>query len=206
MDNTLTTQDRIEFYNITLGKKYPDSKLFIGEKGNFVKGIWMIGNCYKNASKLYGAYPYSYLERITKLFPDCNQILHLFSGSLTEVNNPHVPENAVFFDINPKYKTSGAIIGDAHKLSNYFLPNTFDIIFVDPPYSNEDSVKYGTPMVNRNTVLKECIKVLKPNGFIVWLDQVYPMYRKDTLKLIGTIGLIRSTNHRFRCVIIYQKV
>lgn len=157
-------------------------------------GIWMIGNDYKNKTAFHGAYPTSYLKRVMSMFPKAESILHLFSGSLPKGNYTR-------FDL-----IQGADVnGDAHKLSGYFAPNSFDLILADPPYSGEDADKYGTPMVNRNVVVRECYKILQSQGILVWLDCVLPMYRKDEVQLIGTIGLIRSTNHRFRVVSIFKR-
>lgn len=197
--SVLTLEQRVDAYNRTLGARFPASKLTY--QGNFIIGVWMIGNCYRNKTPYYGAYPHSYLERVTKLFPDCNPALHLFSGSL-ERNDVNYLD--VRFDINNELNPD--VVGSAESLSAFFDKNFFDIIYADPPYSDEDALKYGKPMVNRNKVVKECLKILRPNGFIVWLDQVYPMYRKSELKLVGTIGLIRSTNHRVRMIFIFQKV
>lgn len=61
-------------------------------------------------------------------------------------------------------------------------------------------------MIKRNTVLRECVKVLSSNGHLVWLDQVLPIYRKDELKVIGYIGMVKSTNHRFRVITIFEKI
>jgi SAM-dependent methyltransferase len=125
-----------------------------------------------------------------------NNILHLFSGSLDD----SIP--GIKLDIKGK---NGVIEKDAEKLSGAFSEGRFDLILADPPYSNEDALHYGTPMINRNKVVSECYKILKPGGFLVWLDQVFPMFRKTEFKLVGTIGIIRSTNHRVRCVFIFQK-
>jgi hypothetical protein len=61
-------------------------------------------------------------------------------------------------------------------------------------------------MVNRSTVLQECAKIVEPGGFIVWLDQVLPMFRKKELYMCGVIGVVKSTNHRFRVVTIFERV
>jgi len=151
--------------------------------------IWVLGNNYKG-SGFYGAYPPNYIKRVTSMFPDAERVLHLFSGS--------IPDGDYF-----KFDTD---IGDAHHLSNYFEPCTFDLIMADPPYSVEDAEHYGTPMINRNTVLRECGIVLDTGGYIVWLDQVLPMFRKAELHLCGLIGIVRSTNHRFRVASIFRKV
>jgi len=151
-------------------------------------GIWSIGNDYKG-SGYYGAYPPKLLNRVMSMFPDAVNILHLFSGSLDgKVKGDR-------FDINPDLKPD--IVGDAHELSS-LVKKKYDLIIADPPYSEEDAKHYGTPMVNRNKVVEECVKILYPSGFLLWLDQVLPMYRKRELNRCISIGIERSTNHRFR--------
>lgn len=188
----LSTKERAELYMTT----FPDfSPLIIG-KNNRIEGIWIMGNNYTTKGD-YGAYPHGYMKRISSMFPDCNPKLQLFS-----VNLPKSDEYTRF-DINPK---SSDVVGDAHNLSNYFEPNQFEIIYADPPYSIEDSEHYGTSMVNRNKIVKECYKILKNNGYLCWLDQVLPVYNKKEFNMIGNIGMVKSTNHRFRVVTIFQKV
>lgn len=189
----LTISDRIQLYS----KNFPEYPPLVMTDRWFY-GIWMIGNNYHSKQDFYGEYPPSYLKRIMCLFPDCGNILHLFSGSL----NSDV--KGIKFDINKDLCPD--IIGEANELSKYFPKNNFDIIYADPPYSSEDAEHYGTPLINRNKVLLESNKILSSGGFLVWLDQVLPMYRKDEFTLIGTIGLIRSTNHRFRVCCIFQKI
>lgn len=185
----LTLEERVEEYNKTF-PSYP--KLFASS--GWIVGTWVIGNYYKNKSNYYGCYPHSYLKRIRSMFPDCKKILHLFSGSVQEEDT---------FDINPGNKPT--YVGDAHKLSQA-VKQKYPLILADPPYSDEDADHYGTPMINRNKVVKECVKILENGGFLVWLDQVFPMYRKTELKLVGAIGVIRSTNHRVRTAFIFTKI
>ena len=159
----------------------------------------MIGNYYKNATDFYGAYPHSYLDRVLSMFPDAINVLHLFSGSLPNTTK------GITFDINPKLNPM--VVGDAHQLSHYFPENVnFELILADGPYSREHALHYGTPMIHRYKVVSECVKVLAPGGFLIWLDQVFPMFSKKELELVGTIGLIRSTNHRVRCIFIFRKL
>lgn len=201
----LTLQDRATFYNKTFPTFAKQAPLFATER--WLLGVWMIGNDYRSKKKYYGEYPPKYLERIRSLFPDIDTELHLFSGSI-EGNN----EKIITFDMKKQVKTEDGsiiipnIIGNAEQLSKYFPSNSQMLIIADPPYSDEDATHYGTPLVNRNKVVKECYSVLKKDGFLVWLDQVYPMYSSKYLKLIGTISVIRSTNHRVRVVFIYQKI
>jgi len=177
-------KERAEFYARTF-PNFPAPRA----DDRWLDTIWVLGNNYKG-NGYYGAYPPNYVRRITSMFPDAERTLHLFSGSL--------PDGDYFkFDKDT---------GDAHHLSNYFEPRTFDFIMADPPYSAEDAEHYGTPMIKRNTVLRECKNVLEVGGYIVWLDQVLPMFRKDELHLCGLIGIVRSTNHRFRVASIFRKL
>ena len=184
-----TMKELAELYN----KAFPNYPP-LAYTDRWVYGVWMIGNDYRNKTTFYGAYPARYLNRIMSMFPNTKKIMHLFSGS--------VPKgNYIRFDLVQE----ADVEGDAHSLSKYFEPESFDLILADPPYTDQDAERYGTPMVNRNIVVKECYKVLKPTGHLVWLDCVLPMYSKEQFSLIGTIGLVRSTNHRFRVVSIFRK-
>ena len=66
--------ERIDNYHRVTG--FPQS-LFIGGDGRLV-GTWVMGNNYTVKSTYYGGYPHGYLRRIKALFPDKNNILHLF--------------------------------------------------------------------------------------------------------------------------------
>ena len=90
-------------------------------------------------------------------------------------------------------------------MASYFKPAQFGLILSDPPYSYEDAEHYGTVMIARNKVLAECVTILQPGGFLVWLDQALPMFRKRELEMCGAIGVVRSTNHRFRIASFFPK-
>ena len=40
----------------------------------------------------------------------------------------------------------------------------------------------------------------------MWLDQVLPMFRKDEWAIEAVIGMVKSTNHRFRVVTIFRRL
>jgi hypothetical protein len=61
-------------------------------------------------------------------------------------------------------------------------------------------------MVNRNKVVRKAAKCLEKACFLFWLDQVLPTYSKKDLKLAGTIEIVRSTNHRFRVVCVFERI
>lgn len=162
----------------------------------WLSATWMLGNNYKG-SGYYGAYPPGYLPRLMALFPDCGTVLHLFSGSL-----PKGPYTRL--DSNPANQPE--VVADAHTMDTILPLNYFDLLCADPPYSKEDAVHYGTPMVNRRLVLQQAHRVLKPGGFLAWMDTILPMYRKAQWQHWGNLTLIRSTNHRVRLVSLFTKV
>ena len=59
-------------------------------------------------------------------------------------------------------------------------------------------------MIKRNTVMRALARV-QPGAHIVWLDQVLPMYRKVWFDIEGVIGMVKSTNHRFRVVTVFRR-
>jgi len=189
----LTWQDRINNYAKVSG--FPAS-LFIADDGRVV-GTWIMGNNYRVASDYYGGYPPTYLRRIKALFPDKKRILHLFSG---HVELDQFPGDTVDIQagLNPTY------VDDAQTLKNVPLEQ-YDLVLADPPYSNDDAERYGTTMIKRNKVIHS-LYGLYPNAHVVWLDQVLPMYRKDEWDIEAVIGMVKSTNHRFRVITIFRRL
>ena len=184
-------KERIENYKAVTG--FPEA-LFIGGDGRVV-GTWIMGNDYRVKSKYYGGYPAGYLRRIKSLFPDKQNVLHLFSG---KVDTELFPGATV--DINPKNHPD--YVDDAQTLTRVPLQD-FDLAMVDPAYSVEDSERYGTPMIKRNAVMQRLGERLRPGTHVVWLDQVLPMFRKDQFRIEAVIGMVKSTNHRFRVITIF---
>lgn len=200
---TFSPMQRKQLYRDSkCGRKWPDSTPWVGLDDRLY-GMWILGQDYRNKTPYYGAYPPNFLDRIFSIFPDAEdeETLHLFSGSLPK----GTPGRRV--DINRKLKPD--IVWDAHRLSACpVLRKGVKLIVADPPYSTEDATRYGTAMIKRKVVLEECAKILQPGGWVVWLDQAMPMFSKLRLsiRLAGAIGIIRSTNHRFRVVTFFQKV
>ena len=175
--------------------KFPRS-LFISEDGRVV-GTWIMGNDYRVQSEYYGGYPAGYLRRIRALFPEKRKVLHLFSG---KVDVQALPGDTV--DINAAL--SPTYIDDAQTLTKVPLEQ-YDLVLADPPYSIEDADRYQTTMVKRNAVLR-ALRRVSPGTHVVWLDQVLPMYRKDAFAIEAVIGMVKSTNHRFRVVTVFCRL
>ena len=189
-----TLQDRIDHYVRATG--FPRS-LFLGDDGRIV-GTWIMGNAYHVTSGYYGGYPAGYLRRIKALFPEKRRTLHLFSGAVDTRLFP-----GVRVDINPA--TRPDVVDRAERLRRLCLAQ-FDLVLADPPYSIEDCEHYGTPMVSRNVVLRTLGARLPVGCHVVWLDQVLPMYRKDQFAVDAVIGMVKSTNHRFRVVVVFRRI
>ena len=185
----MTLQDRCDAY----AAAFPDWPAPSVQQGR-IYGIWFLGNDYRG-SGYHGAFPPNFVKRVMSMFPGMGNVLHLFSGSLPKGD---------YTRFDAREDIEAEIHGDAESLSTHLAPSWADLIIADPPYTGEDAEKYGQPMVNRNRVVEECHKVLRPGGFLIWLDQVMPMYRKVDWDLAGVIGIFRSTNHRFRCCCIFQ--
>lgn len=190
----MTLQERIDNYHLVTG--FPKC-LFIGGDGRIV-GTWIMGNDYRVKSEYYGGYPAGYLRRIKALFPDKQRVLHLFSG---RVDKSVISGDTV--DLNPELAPD--YVDDAQTLECVPLEK-YDLAMADPPYSVEDCERYQTTMVKRNKVMAALGQRLTSGCHIVWLDQVLPMYRKDQFCIEGVIGMVKSTNHRFRVVTIFKKI
>lgn len=209
------------YYNEAFPKRPP-----LAYGNGMVAGTWMIGACYKNPNPLYGAYPHGYLERVHAMFPDARKILHAFSGGLTlvdamdaagmdysmrrawidgdEVTNPG-PTMELVDTHGPDQGRYPTWQGDVLDMPFEWVQR-FDLILADPPYSAADAEKYDCPPANRGHIMHALRRVCKHGGNLVWLDQVWPMHRKVDWKTWGTVGLVRSTNHRVRMVSMFEAV
>ena len=189
----LNLYQRIAHYEANSG--FPGT-LFVGHDGRLY-GTWVMGNNYQVKTGYYGGYPPTYLRRIRALFPDKRAPLHLFSR---RVDASDLPGPTV--DSNPELKPD--FLDDAHRLEKVPVED-FDLVLADPPYSVEDCDHYQCTMVKRNVVLRALGVRLRKGAHVVWLDQVLPMYRKADFQVQGYIGMVKSTNHRFRVITIFEK-
>lgn len=158
---------------------------------------WVIGPLYARPNGFYGAYPHSVKERIYALFPDCEKVCHLFSGTIHDFS-------AITYDVNPDHQPT--ICDDIRNLVKHKdeLADV-DLFAADPPYEKEDFAKYGLPSLNKWEVIRELGKVAKPHSFLSWLDTRVPMYNKEYWALLGHIGLVVSTNTRMRVLTLFER-
>lgn len=186
----MNLQERIDNY-LTVFPNFVPLQIF----NDRIYSVWIMGNNYKNQSKYYGEYPHSLKERILSLFPDCHNIMHLFSGKIHE---------QITFDI--KKEVNPTICDDVKNILNYRkIINGIDLVIADPPYDKSDFVKYDCRPFNKAQVIRDLGEMMKQGSFLVWLDTRIPMYSKKVWNLIGYIAVIVSTNHRVRCLCLYQR-
>jgi hypothetical protein len=189
----LTWPERIEHYHRVIGRS-----AYMSFEDGWAYGVWFLGNSWAVKSGYYGGYPAGYLKRLRALFPDKVRPLHLFSG---QVDVTQFPGDTV--DIRPEL--SPTFVANAHTLEGVPVED-YDLILADPPYSAEDADHYGTPLVDRNKVVRVLAERMRPGSHLAWLDQAQPMYRKADLKPEAAIGIVRSTMHRYRCLLIWRRL
>ena len=85
-----------------------------------------------------------------------------------------------------------------------FEPNTFPIIYADPPYTKTDAAKYGYKMPNNRLVLRSIREVATDDAILVWLDTKVPIFSKDYWEMKGMISLFTGTNRVVRAITIFQ--
>ena len=101
-------------------------------------------------------------------------------------------------ELNPTY------VDDAQKLERVPL-GRYDLVLADPPYSNEDTERYGVTMIKRNLVMR-ALERLSSGAHVVWLDQWHNMFSGKVLRQEAGIGVQRSTNHRYRQATIWRRL
>ena len=74
-----------------------------------------------------------------------------------------------------------------------------------PPYPFAEAVPIQPAFVKRNKVMA-ALAGCRAGTHVVWLDQVLPMYRKDEWAIEAVIGMVKSTNHRFRMITIFRRL
>jgi hypothetical protein len=188
----LTWPERIENYRDKIGVPY------LGHENGWTYGTWFMGNSYEKKTDYYGGFQGNFLKRIDALFPDRKRVLHLFAG---RVDLDRFPGDTL--DNRPELEPTYCV--NAETCLGVSL-GEYDFVLGDPPYSESDAQRYGQCLVNRNKVVATLTAGLPVGAVIVWLDQVRPMYSKAALRNEAVIGIVGSTNHRFRVLSVFRKL
>lgn len=188
----------MDIQNINLQlSKYP---MTIEDKG-WVYGVWYCGTSF-TPSEMYGQHPPTYLKRLFALFPNEKVWLHAPSGVLPHGEIDGRIHHTV--DLISRKEGCPEFVTDVTSLP--FEAESIDIVETDPPYSTADSKKYGLNKYPRYKAMKEFHRVLKPNGYVAWLDIRYPMYKRKEWKLVGLIAIVTGFERQTRILSIFQKL
>ena len=146
-------------------------------------------------SKYKGSFPLHFEKKLLGLLdmdPAKHKILHPFGGKA---------EFGTRVDINPDVKPD--YVGDAHSLP--FADNTYDLVILDPPYSDEYSRRlYNTGKLKFKTYIAEAVRVCKENGYVVMYHYLATPRIENTI-LVKRIFLETRVWHKLRCIHIHQK-
>ena len=182
-----TPQELVDLVNAL---KYPPTVY----SHNWVYGLWYCSTSFQKAI-YYGQYPATFVKRVTAMFPaPNNKMLHLCCGRC------HI-DSAINVDL--KLLPEVDVVADAENLP--FPDASFDVCLIDPPYSEEDASRYKVSrLIRSKKVMTEVKRVLRPNGWLLWLDERYPSYRRAEWKLRGLIGIVTGFERRTRVLSMFQ--
>jgi SAM-dependent methyltransferase len=181
-----------------LNRTFPKYPVTIQDKG-WVYGVWYCPTAWMR-THFHGQFPLTFLKRVLALFPDAKQVLHCPSGTLTFENNGVIHTTV---DLVRDGNRKPQFVGDAENLS--FHDDTFDLYLSDPPYSNADSNKYGTPPWRAKIAMAEARRVLKPGGYYALLNIKYPSFSQQHWRFVGLISVVTGANRVARILSIFQK-
>lgn len=146
-------------------------------------------------SKYIGSFPLHFESRLIDLLRlnGDAKILQPFGGKAelglrVDINNDVLPD----------------VIADAHILP--FKDSMFDLVILDPPYSDEYGERlYGTKPVRFNKYTNEASRVLKDGGYLVLFHYLATPRVPNTI-LVKRIFIETRKWHKLRCVHIHKKV
>ena len=148
-----------------------------------------------NKSRYVGSFPLHFegkLLRLLDIDPTKHMILQPFGGKA---------EFGVRCDINPEVEPH--FVCDAHNLP--FGDNLFDLVILDPPYSEEYSKRlYGTGKVKFKTYTAEAVRVCKEGGLVVMYHYLATPSIRNTI-LVKRILMETRSWHKARIIHIHQK-
>jgi hypothetical protein len=162
---------------------------------DWIYGLWYCGTSFQK-SIYYGQFPSTFVKRVTTAFPpDEFDFLHACAGRC------HI-DGAVNLDIHALPEVD--IVGDVEEME--FADSSFDVCLIDPPYSEQDADRYKVKrLIKTKKTMEEIKRVLRPGGWLLWLDEKYPSYRRKDWELKGLIGIVTGFERRTRVLSMFRK-
>jgi hypothetical protein len=162
---------------------------------DWIYGLWYCGTAFQK-SIYYGQFPMTFVKRITTAFlPGEFDFLHACAGRC------HI-DGAINMDIHNLPEVD--VVGNVESME--FADNSFDVCLIDPPYSEEDASRYKVKrLIKPKITMAEIKRVLRPGGWLLWLDERYPSYRRGEWELKGLIGIVTGAERRARVLSMFRK-
>lgn len=143
-------------------------------------------------SRYPGSFPLHFEANLQRILGYPDRTLHPFGGRA---------EIGVRVDIDPTLEPD--VVADAHALP--FDDASFDLVVLDPPYSDEEALTiYGTPPLRPSVYTKEAARVLRPGGWLVVYGDREPRRPPGCNHALRIIVVLRPS-HRPRIAMVFQK-
>ena len=143
-------------------------------------------------SKYKGGFPLHFEQNLVQLLGYPERILHPFGG---------MAEIGTRVDLLPELEPD--VVADAHDLP--FEDGSFDLVVLDPPYSDEEARElYGTPPLRPGVYTAEAVRVLREGGWLVVYGDREPR-RPPRCNHTMRIVVVLRPGHRTRTAMVFQK-
>lgn len=144
-------------------------------------------------SKYKGGFPLYFEDNLVRLLGYPDRILHPFGGRA---------EIGTRCDLNAELEPDH--VADAHHLP--FSDNTFDLVVLDPPYSDDEALTlYGvTTKLRPAAYTREAVRVLREGGWLVVYTDREPARPPRCNHALRIVVVLRP-HHRARIAGVFQK-
>lgn len=145
-------------------------------------------------SKYPGSFPLHFEKRLWTVLGKPEKVLQPFAGCC---------EIGDCVDLNP---TVGATwVGDAHDL-HWIEDESYDLVLLDPPYSDDESYEiYTTGPLRWGKFVGEAVRVAKVGGHVAIYHAKQPP-RPPGTRLVRRIVILTRTWHAPRVCFVFEKL